>query len=305
MSRHKGVVLAIDGKTAIVLLDNGEYRKMSADGTLLIGREVWIGSSSLGKYAAAAAVFLLVLVASIDFFNVAAYARLSSGIEVGMNRWERVVYVKPLSPEGQDALEGIETKGRKVEDVVAAVVDAAVKQDTSAGAVTITVDPASNMGSDKDKELVKKISRAIIDNNPDNLTVIKKGNHLTIKGRPDKPDKAEHPSFNNDFDKSSSGPDKVNKNNNPKGNNGKQDPESYDIQDKLDKPSSHWDRQKDKESDGKITDDRYQDNRGRSDKSGSQYNKDSNNDKNSNKNSNKNNINNKNNKFVPDRFKER
>lgn len=280
MSRHKGVVLAIDDKTAVVLLDNGEYRKMSADGTLLIGQEVWMGSTSFGKYAAAAAIFLVVLVASIDFFNVVAYARLSSGIEVGMNRWERVVYVKPLSPGGQDALEGIETRGRKVEDVVAAVVDAAAKQDNSVKSVTITIGPGSNQGSDKEKELAKKLSRAISNNDPDNLTVIRTGNHLTIKERPNRPDKTEQPSYHNNFDKSPSLPDKVNNNNNSRGSNGQQDPESPDLKDKFDWPGSQWDRQQDEENDEKTTDDRYQENQGQTGKNSSQNNKNNNNNNN-------------------------
>lgn len=263
MSRHKGVVLAIDNKTAIVLLDNGEYRKMSADGTLLIGQEVWMGSTSLGKYAAAAAIFLVVLIGSIDFFNVVAYARLSSGIEVGMNRWERVVYVKPLSPGGQDALEGIEAKGRKVEDVVAAVVDAAVKQGKSAEPVTITVNPGSNQGSDKEKELVKKLSRAIINNDSDNLTVTRTGNHLTIKERPDRPDKKEQPSFNKYFDKSPSVPDRVNNNNNLRGSNDQLELENPDIREKMDWQGLQWDRQ-DGENGKKTTDDRNNKNKDQS-----------------------------------------
>ena len=70
---------------------------------------------------AVAAVFLLVFLATLDFFTVLTYARLSTGVELGFNRWDRVVKVKAQDENAQAIVAGLDLKGATAETAVAEV----------------------------------------------------------------------------------------------------------------------------------------------------------------------------------------
>lgn len=115
---NNGVVVEKGDNWIIVLFSNGKYKKIKTNKYFEVG-DLYKGKlSSPIKYTAAAAVFFLILVGSLDFFNVTAYATVSSGIELGVNRWNRVVTVKTASPDNNLLLNSIDLRGKKAEDAL-------------------------------------------------------------------------------------------------------------------------------------------------------------------------------------------
>jgi hypothetical protein len=118
VSRAKGIVLETTGNRATILTNQGEYKKVKINGPIQVG-EIWQEPSGfIWKYACAAAVLLLVVAGGIDFLSVTAYARVSSGVELGLNRWDRVVSVKGLDNNSKNVLHNINLKGKSVENAV-------------------------------------------------------------------------------------------------------------------------------------------------------------------------------------------
>jgi hypothetical protein len=119
MSGKKGIVMEKGEGWVIVLLDNGEYNKFYT-------RENWeVGQlyrrKTPVKMLAVAAVFLLVFLATLDFFTVLTYARLSTGVELGFNRWDRVVKITAQDENAQATVAGLNLKGATAETAVAEV----------------------------------------------------------------------------------------------------------------------------------------------------------------------------------------
>ncbi|ABI68260.1 anti-sigma-I factor RsgI family protein [Syntrophomonas wolfei] len=119
MSGKKGIVMEKGEGWVIVLLDNGEYNKFYT-------RENWeVGQlyrrKTPVKILAVAAVFLLVFLATLDFFTVLTYARLSTGVELGFNRWDRVVKITAQDENAKAIVAGLNLKGATAETAVAEV----------------------------------------------------------------------------------------------------------------------------------------------------------------------------------------
>ncbi|MDD2510613.1 MAG: hypothetical protein PHP26_06340 [Syntrophomonas sp.] len=119
MSGKKGIVMEKGEGWVIVLLDNGEYNKFYTLTDWEVG-QLYRRKTPI-KMLAVAAVFLLVFLATLDFFTVLTYARLSTGVELGFNRWDRVVKVKAQDENAQAIVAGLDLKGATVETAVSEV----------------------------------------------------------------------------------------------------------------------------------------------------------------------------------------
>ncbi len=140
MSDIRGIVLESGKGWAVVLLKNGEYRRVITFRSLMPG-EIYQGKNhaNYGKYTAAAAAFLIILMGVVDFFNVVAYAEVSSGVEMGVNRWNRVVSVSAINSEGEMLLEEISIKGQNLDAALEIILGKALAEDNSSDLAEITV----------------------------------------------------------------------------------------------------------------------------------------------------------------------
>lgn len=139
MAELRGVVLESGTGWAIILLENGEYKKVRTKGILMPG-QLYQGKNQPGyaKYAVAAAIFLMIFVGGADFFNVVTYAQVSSGVEIGVNRWNRVVSLSAENYESEMLLEKI-SKGQKLEEALEIVLKKALAKNNSPDLPPITV----------------------------------------------------------------------------------------------------------------------------------------------------------------------
>ncbi len=123
MARLKGLVLEVGDNWALILSEQGEYKKIKTKSFLQVG-EIWQESTGYTmKYAVAAAVLLVFLGAAFTFLPVVAYAQVSSGIELGLNRWEWVVSARPLNDDGRKLLQELNLQGKTLDQAVELIVD--------------------------------------------------------------------------------------------------------------------------------------------------------------------------------------
>ncbi len=140
MSEIRGIVLESGKGWAVILLRNGEYRRVRTLHALMPG-EIYHGKPPLnyGKLTAAAAVFLMIFVGVVDFFNVVAYAEVSSGLEMGVNRWNRVVTVSAVNSEGEMLMDELNIKGQNLEAALETILEKALVEENSSDSPQITV----------------------------------------------------------------------------------------------------------------------------------------------------------------------
>lgn len=101
---------------AVILSREFEWISVRVRGSMEVG-ELYHGPGAVfKKYALAAAVILFLTMGTLDFFTVQAYAQVADGVEVGLNRWERVVTARSLNEEGAQIIEQVRWKGKKLAD---------------------------------------------------------------------------------------------------------------------------------------------------------------------------------------------
>ncbi|WP_054695761.1 anti-sigma-I factor RsgI family protein [Syntrophomonas palmitatica] len=132
MSVKKGIVVESKPGWAILLLPGGEYKKIKTNRHIEVGQQFLLRENSSLRYGAIAAIFILVLFGVIDFFSVKAYARLESGLELGVNRWDRVVSVNPRNEKSSRAIEGLRLAGKPIETAVGMVMDKSLANSNTA-----------------------------------------------------------------------------------------------------------------------------------------------------------------------------
>lgn len=115
MASKKGVVMEIGKGWAIILLPDGEFKKIKTHQYLEVGEQYQEAVHQVVKYIAAAVILLTFLLASIDYYSVKSYAQVSSMVELGVNRWGRVISVKATNDHGQQILKNIKVKNDKLE----------------------------------------------------------------------------------------------------------------------------------------------------------------------------------------------
>ncbi len=166
MSRAKGLVLETGDKVAIVLFSNGEYKRVKNSKNLQVGEIYYNKVVSPYKYAAVAAIFLLMLLGTIDFFSVSAYARLSSGIELGVNRWDKIVAVKALDSGGEQLLQGTRLQGKDLDNAIKILFDRSLESGQagiieSEGDIAVSVDVKGKADEKLQERLLLKINHAV------------------------------------------------------------------------------------------------------------------------------------------------
>lgn len=121
----KGIVMEKGNNWIIVLDDQGTYHKIKYNGLLQVG-EIWCGNNYFrGRYMTAAVIILLLIVTSLDFFSVKAYAQISPGVKMGLNRWDRIISVCPLNDSARQLLQesNLNLKGKNIEQGVQSIVE--------------------------------------------------------------------------------------------------------------------------------------------------------------------------------------
>ena len=133
MAKSKGIILESHDQWAIILNNKGQYKKIKTARPMQVG-ELWYDTSApVKKFAAAAAIVLMLLGVWVEFFSVVAYAQVSSGVKIGVNRWDRVVKVEASNAQTEEYIEKAKLKGKKIDEAVEQVV-----HDTIPGKSNIT-----------------------------------------------------------------------------------------------------------------------------------------------------------------------
>lgn len=160
MARIEGVIMENNHGKAIILTPQGEFQRIKINRSLEVG-EFYSGRSiSSGKYLLVAAFLLAVTIGTIDFFSVKAYAQVSTSLELGINRWHRVVQVRALDEKGEEILKKSNFTGQRVDEVVEKVLDQALESGNMEEDNLPRVFPvqASDKGN-KDGEFIERVEQ--------------------------------------------------------------------------------------------------------------------------------------------------
>ncbi|MEN6391017.1 MAG: hypothetical protein ABFD04_11430 [Syntrophomonas sp.] len=126
--RHKGTVFESGDNWAILLMPGGEFKKVKTKGRLHIGQMYAPVVRAAYRPVVAAAVLIITLALSVNFLTVAAWARLSPGVELGVNSWGRVVSIKIQGGLGQNLTVGMPMWGKRVEEVLPGLLERTMQQ---------------------------------------------------------------------------------------------------------------------------------------------------------------------------------
>ena len=126
MARIKGIVMENKNGQAIILTPQGEFERTRIKKPIEVG-EIYYGKPpSIRNYALMALIVLSLTLGTLDFFSVKAYAQVSSSLELGINRWNRVVTARALDVKGEAMLQQSNFTGQKVDEAVEVIVDKAM-----------------------------------------------------------------------------------------------------------------------------------------------------------------------------------
>lgn len=132
MKTKKGIVVEADNNKAVILLPGGEYRKVRTGGKYLEAGDLYeYNSTPAIKYAVAAILLLAIIAGGIDYNSVKAYANLGADLELGINRWGRVVSVQAKNMEGQQILNNVQVKNDKLEVAVEKITRQEMKKENT------------------------------------------------------------------------------------------------------------------------------------------------------------------------------
>ncbi len=166
----KPVVLETGADWAIILKPNGEYKKVKNTANLQVGELYKEVRPVVWKYAAAAVLLLTVVLATVDYFTVQAYAQVSSVVELGINRWGRVVSARAATSEGEAVLRQLEVNNDKLEEAVEKVYRQLLKDKPAGKVITEPVLKFKNNNKDKSSlhqnlqlQIDKGINKAVKD----------------------------------------------------------------------------------------------------------------------------------------------
>lgn len=158
MAHIKGVVLSSEAGRVVILTPEGEYRSIKTDQPLEVGELYDMTSRPWWRYALAAAVILAVTLGTMDYYTVKAYAQVSDAVELGINRWGRVVSSRALSEEGEQILQNIDLKNMKVEAAVEEITFQTGTDPDPGKAKELKVFPPQAAGN-KDEEFIEKVEQ--------------------------------------------------------------------------------------------------------------------------------------------------
>ncbi|MGE5416442.1 MAG: anti-sigma factor domain-containing protein [Acidobacteriota bacterium] len=152
MATIKGVVLERKGNKVTVLTDSGEFKEFSHSGPVDVGemivKRVY---GEYGIYAAAVLMLFLITTQMVSFMTVSAYAQveINPRIELGINRFDRVVSTASINADGERVLNQVFLKGMKTENAIGSIVAEARKEgylNKLNNQITVTTIPLDNKG---------------------------------------------------------------------------------------------------------------------------------------------------------------
>ena len=130
MARIKGIVMENNNSQVVILTPQGEFQRIKINKPIEVGEFYYGPSISPWKYILVAVVILALTMGTIDFFTVRAYAQVSSSLELGVNRWDRVVTARALDHKGEEILQQSNFTGKKVDKVVEVIVDKTLEDES-------------------------------------------------------------------------------------------------------------------------------------------------------------------------------
>lgn len=122
MARIKGLVMENINGRAVILTPEGEYKRVRINKVVGAGELFNARSFNAWKYGLVATIILAITLGTMDYFSVQAYAQVSS-LELGINRWDRVITARALDPAGEEILNQADIKGQKVDEAVELIID--------------------------------------------------------------------------------------------------------------------------------------------------------------------------------------
>jgi len=159
VTKARGIVLESNNGYSTILMEGGQYIKIHR--TLEVG-QIYQQENRYQKFLlAAAAVLIFLLLATADFFNVVAYANVSNGIEIGVNRWNRIIKVEQTGTAQALPAEYEALKGQKLEEAVPIVVKEAFTVNEDQSEITIRVKSEKKDGSRLEEKLIEKIESSV------------------------------------------------------------------------------------------------------------------------------------------------
>ena len=169
MSKARGIVLESNNGYSTILMEGGQYIKIRR--TMEVGQIYQQERQYQKLLIAIAAVLVFMLLGVFDFFNVVAYANVSNGIEMGVNRWNRVIKIEQTNPVAATPAEYSGLKGRKLEQAVTVVVeDALAEENYQDSSIQVNIKSEKKDDSKLEKEIMEKIESSVKadDSIPDN-----------------------------------------------------------------------------------------------------------------------------------------
>jgi hypothetical protein len=128
MARSKGIVLEQKEGQAIILTSLGEYKQVRVSVPLEIGELYEAPAIMPWKYALVAGFILALIWGGFDYKSVQAYAQVSPSLELGVNRWHRVVTVRALDDNGEKTIQQSHLVGQSVDQAAEIVFDQAIEE---------------------------------------------------------------------------------------------------------------------------------------------------------------------------------
>lgn len=209
MSKPRGIVLESNNGYSTVLMEGGQYIKVRR--TMEVGQIYQQERQYKKLLLAVAAALVLIFLGVVDFFNVVAYANVSNGIEIGVNRWNRVIKIEETKVEDSILKEYGSLTGQKLDEAVSIIVKDALAEEKNEEDIVIQIS-SEKANPNLEKKLLKRIETSIEDDFivPEKVKGPAEGktkNSIKIKGKPAwangmKNGNANHPSQQNENENS-------------------------------------------------------------------------------------------------------
>lgn len=187
VSKARGIVLESNNGYSTILMEGGQYIKIRR--TMEVGQIYQQERQYQKLLIAIAAVLVFMLLGVFDFFNVVAYANVSNGIEMGVNRWNRVIKIEQTNPVAATPAEYSGLKGRKLEQAVTVVVeDALAEENYQDSSIQVNIKSEKKDDSKLEKEILEKIESSVkadfsIPDNSEEKSDNRNKNSISIKAK--------------------------------------------------------------------------------------------------------------------------
>lgn len=181
MTAREAVVVETGRGWAIILLPHGKYERIKTSQYLEVGDLYQPKNPGKIKYLIAAAIFLTIVLGSIDYYTVQAYAEVSSLVELGVNRWGRVITVQAENNEGQQILDTVKIKNDKLETAVENISKVAMEEKHCVNLAikkpTLTVTANDKTNKNLEQKMLEKMNRGL------ERAIRSKGKAIEIEGK--------------------------------------------------------------------------------------------------------------------------